>query len=394
MKKGLLLFTVFLLGCQNNGSGSIEPPVDTGYKPMEGNVYENYVQDYEGRKEMDSFTAGINCQYLYTFVDDTKNAYHMDGVFEANLNNEEPIAHMNQHINANGVVISMDGYYYDGTFYNDYSSITYYEEMSYNELKEALLIPMEPTIFPENVIESIIGEEDEANHHRYTITLNKDYAQNLFTDRYDFNDLNKMDDYEVTECVIEDIYDGNGNFVSEKTTCSVDVSYQTSPINIVYTSEVNYVMIDRTDIILTDEQKAQQAQYVSYENIDISELPSNPTDENPDDKPIDLLKKRLLSRLQYSEIEDGIYEQTYNQNEAYTFDFNNHTFIYSNYSIRYVYNWIGDIATMGACTYQVEKDIASSECKDSTLEMMRTVKDYFAMELYYCGLSESQLLEE
>ena len=85
---------------------------------------------------------------------------------------------------------------------------------------------------------------------------------------------------------------------------------------------------------------------------------------------------------------------TYNDREGYVFDFANRTFTYSNYSINYVYNWKGDISSMGGCTFRFEDETASSECADTTLEMMRNVRSYMMMELYYCGVSFEKLQEE
>ena len=62
--------------------------------------------------------------------------------------------------------------------------------------------------------------------------------------------------------------------------------------------------------------------------------------------------------------------------------------------IQYTYNWKGDIATMGSCTVNYQEDKQSSSCEESTVDMMKTVKQYFEMELYYCGLSLDDLQEE
>ena len=86
--------------------------------------------------------------------------------------------------------------------------------------------------------------------------------------------------------------------------------------------------------------------------------------------------------------------QSYNQNEAYTIDFNNHTFKYSNRTINYVYNWDGDIGTMGKCTLNFETSASASDCTEETLDMIRKVKGFLQMELYYCGLSLEELQAE
>ena len=85
---------------------------------------------------------------------------------------------------------------------------------------------------------------------------------------------------------------------------------------------------------------------------------------------------------------------TYNENESYTIDFNNRTFMYSNYSISYVYNWSGNVGSMGKCTVDFATSTSSSECTDETKEMIAKVKDFMRMELYYCGLSLEDLQAE
>lgn len=96
----------------------------------------------------------------------------------------------------------------------------------------------------------------------------------------------------------------------------------------------------------------------------------------------------------YEKADDGSYQISYNDNEAYIIDFKNHTFTYSNYSIRYTYNWKGDVGTMNSCTVNFKNDSSSSNCEESTADMIKTVKQYFQMELYYCGLSLDDLQAE
>ena len=93
-----------------------------------------------------------------------------------------------------------------------------------------------------------------------------------------------------------------------------------------------------------------------------------------------------------------IYDKLYENREnlkigTYTVDFENHQFTYTNYSSKYVYNWVGDTGVFGSsCIYDFNTDQASADCEDSVKEMIQNVKLYFQMELYYCGLSLDDLL--
>jgi 2-hydroxy-3-keto-5-methylthiopentenyl-1-phosphate phosphatase len=60
----------------------------------------------------------------------------------------------------------------------------------------------------------------------------------------------------------------------------------------------------------------------------------------------------------------------------------------------HTYNWKGNVSTMGSCTVNYNTNNQSSSCEDSTVDMMKTVEQYFEMELYYCGLSLTDLQAE
>ena len=118
--------------------------------------------------------------------------------------------------------------------------------------------------------------------------------------------------------------------------------------------------------------------------------------EDENDSPLETFKNRIVSRLGYTEIEnrEDAYRASFNENEAYTIDFNNSTFMYTNYSIDYSYSWKGDIGSMGACSFDYKNEIASSQCNETTIETLKDTKSYLEMELYYCGLTLEELINE
>ena len=76
-------------------------------------------------------------------------------------------------------------------------------------------------------------------------------------------------------------------------------------------------------------------------------------------------------------------------------DFHNHLFTYRNRTSTYVYNWSSDSGGFGsACVYDFRREAGSDSCQESVVEMIRNVKIYFELELYYCGLSLEDLTAE
>ncbi len=207
--------------------------------------------------------------------------------------------------------------------------------------------------------------------------------------------MNNYDNYQVISNEIIDTFDSEGHFISEITTFETSVTSSDQKVGVTFTSSLNYLKIDSTKVTISDELKKKQKEYVYYEDIDTSSISSDSQyDDTEEDTTTATFKKRLVNRLGYEIDDSGAYTQSYNDNESYTINFDNYTFTYTRYSISYTYNWKGNVGTMGSCTVNYAQDKQSSSCEDSTVEMMKTVEQYFEMELYYCGLSLSDLRSE
>ena len=167
------------------------------------------------------------------------------------------------------------------------------------------------------------------------------------------------------------------------------------PININFSLNVNYFFVDETTVEVSEELKKEHQEYVHYQNIDVESISAKVDDESADTIR-DTFKNRLVSRLGYEEVEDreGVYRSSFNENEIYTIDFNNNTFMYTNYSIDYTYNWKGDVGSMGNCTFNYKNESQASECNETTIKTLKDIKSYLEMELYYCGLTYNELISE
>ena len=391
-KTGIILLALALL-C---GCGQIDTEADTTTDPgkeLAGDPAELYSEQLKNRPEAESVSYSVRCDYTFKFSDDTLSSYTMDGILETDQKNS--MAHMVQHILANGMNSSMDGYYYGGKLYNVYNGIEYYEKMELSDVKAALLVPLDVYDFPDAIVQSVSAVETEEGSRVYTIRLNEDSRKDFFHDRYDFYGVTEMDEAEVRDGKITVSFDSEGYFLSENTEFTASFTYSGSPIEAVYTSSVTCFNYDETVITISDEMKKQHKEYVAFEDIDTSQIaPDSDYDDSPEATVTETFRKRLIGRLGYEEIEGGAVQMKFNENEAYTVDFANRTFIYSNYSINYTYSWQGDLISMGKCTYEFESERTTSECQESTVEKMKDVRNYLMMELYYCGLSLDDLRAE
>lgn len=403
MKKLLLTListTFFITGCSNsnqktNSSTSSETTSTKNVKDLKGDAYESFSNSVKNVKDSNSFSAAVNSTYTMSYSDDTKDIFEFDGVLEKEVTDDDTKAHVTQNIESNGGTFNLEGYYYKGKLYNTYNDINYYEEMEYSDLEKTMLVPLHSYAYTQDSIESIKAEEDEDGNIIYTIQLKNDSAADLFSDRFDTYGLNNYDNYQVISNEIVDTFDSEGHFISETTTFETSVTSSDQTVGVTFTSSLNYLKIDSTEVTISDELKKEQKEYVYYEDIDTSSISSDSQyDDTEEDTTTATFKKRLVNRLGYEIDDSGAYTQSYNDNESYTINFDNDTFTYTRYSISYTYNWKGNVGTMGSCTVNYDQDKQSSSCEDSTVEMMKTVEQYFEMELYYCGLSLSDLRSE
>lgn len=403
MKKLLLTListTFFITGCSNsnqktNSSTSSETTSTKNVKDLKGDAYESFSNSVKNVKDSNSFSAAVNSTYTMSYSDDTKDIFEFDGVLEKEVTDDETKAHVTQNIESNGGTFNLEGYYYKGKLYNTYNDVNYYEEMEYSDLEKTMLVPLHSYAYTQDFIESIKAQEDEDGNIIYTIQLKNDSAADLFSDRFDTYGLNNYDNYQVISNEIVDTFDSEGHFISETTTFETSVTSSDQTVGVTFTSSLNYLKIDSTEVTISDELKKEQKEYVYYEDIDTSSISSDSQyDDTEEDTTTATFKKRLVNRLGYEIDDSGAYTQSYNDNESYTINFDNDTFTYTRYSISYTYNWKGNVGTMGSCTVNYDQDKQSSSCEDSTVEMMKTVEQYFEMELYYCGLSLSDLRSE
>lgn len=363
--------------------------------PETDNDYEDYANHLLILKSASSYTVGVKNSYTLNYSDDTSTEYSFDGILEAESTSNNPIAHITEYINGDGLQSSVEGYYYDGRLYNNYNGVTYYEDMDYDALVAVLQTPISILSLKEDEMEDISKSTDN-DVTTYTISLTAEASTNYFLNHYDVSGISSYDNVTVDKGTIKQSFNSQGYFTGEEASFTASVVIDDMTTTISYTSSVSYIKIDETSVTISDSTKEEQAEYVAFDDIDTDSISdADVQSDAPGDTVTETFQKRLINRLNYTKQDDGTYLTEYNDNESYIVDFENHQFIYTNYSSKYVYNWKGDTGVFGtSCNYDFDTEQSSSSCEESVVETIKNVKLYFEMELYYCGLSLDELVSE
>ncbi|MBQ3273088.1 MAG: hypothetical protein IJH44_07605, partial [Solobacterium sp.] len=119
------------------------------------------------------------------------------------------------------------GWYTGGRLYNTYETLQYYEDMSFAQLKQSMLVPVDLMPVDETETETLNRTED-ADAVTYEFILTPAGRTRLFTARYDLYQLGTGKDYEVSSGTIRQTF-RNGILAAEETdfTAAVTVSGET-----------------------------------------------------------------------------------------------------------------------------------------------------------------------
>ncbi|MBQ9328626.1 MAG: hypothetical protein IJ225_08855 [Solobacterium sp.] len=393
-KRILCSLIVLLTGCT-----AVEPtaPVESSPETPEsaslvtGSEYETYRSCYEQSALGKNYTAAVRRVYDMRFGEEAISVYDLDGVLEK----DAETMHLTQHINADGMQSEIEGWYDGSRLYMTYNTVTYYEDMSSANVEEVMLVPVEPVWIAESDIETIT-ETERNDTITFELILTQDAAEKLFRTRYDIYGLDAYENYHVNQGVITQIFYEGNVLTSEEALFRCGVTSGGIDVDVTAETRVGWLKQNTTSVVLSDAQAEEFAGYVHYSDIDTATISdADVTEDYAEDSTIATFKKRLISRLNYTLMDDGTYETDFNETESYRIDFSNSLFIYSNRTSRYVYNWRGNQGGFGdACSIDFDTGKATDGCDESVLEQMTNVRDYFLMELYYCGLSLDDLKAE
>ncbi len=384
-----------LTSCTKNAEPDL-PAIASADTQMEGNVHESYASQVNNAASLDSYTVTVVNSYEMRYSDSTMSAYDLDGMLQVERAKQNPVAHITQNINSNGLRFQMEGDYYDGRCYNTYNGVSYYEDMTLTSLQQTLLVPVRPIVIAESMIDQMQGSKDSLGNISYDISISKDHCKEFFLERYDQYGLNQFDDLQVTKGLIQDLFDADGQFVSEEATFQCTVTLSGETVDVTYHSLASYVQMNETTVSISQETKEKNNSFVAYSDIDTGKIETLTSDDDAaENTTTATFEKRIVSRLNYEKQEDGTYLARFNNdNESYLLNFKQNIFEYSNRTIHYIYNWKSDTGIMGSCTVDFENGINSSDCVESTVSTIHDVKSWLEMELYYCGLTLNDLQAE
>ena len=388
------LIPALLCGCASSSSSAVIESTASASSEASASSdpFERYQAQISNMPERSSWTASVKEDYEMHFSDDTSQAYTMDGVIE--MDEEQSMAHATQNINANGLASELEGYYESGRLYNTYNGVAYYEDMTVSDVQSSLLVPLTPINLKKEQIDSI-DAEDTDSITVYTAVLSADSAASILNSRYDIYGLSQYEDYAVSSGTVTVSFDADGNCIGETSAFTVSLTQDSLPVTIDISTQMNVIRINSTEIEITDEQKNEFETYVKYTDIDTDAIQTLTSDDDSAEANItDTFRKRLVSRLNYTETGTDMYSVAFNTSEGYEVDFGNSQFTYSNYSIAYIYNWKNDTGVHDSCTYSFSDDQKSAGCDDTVVQSLKDAKSDLQMELYYCGLSLQDLSKE
>lgn len=352
----------------------------------------SYLDTLKDVKSADSWTASVESNYQMHYEDDSDVIYSMNGTLEADQVSSRPEAHLHMNIDSDGMPAELDSYYYEGRLYSVYNNVEFYEDQDFSSVEKTLMVPLEAIQITSDQIFSVSKEETD-DETIWTIMLNQNGAESIFRSSYDFYDLSTYDDYQVSSGTLKQTFDGENHLIAQSSSFQASVSYQNSPVSVTADTTLSFTDLDQTQVRISDDLKQKQKSYASYQDIDTSAISSvDPSEDDEGENAIETFKRRLVYRLGYQLQEDGTYLAEFNEHESYRVDFDNHQFIYTNYTSSYVYNWKGDEGGFGStCNYNFSSERATDDCEESVIEQIRNTKSFLLMELYYCGLSLDDL---
>lgn len=395
-RKISLLLALCLAGCAspaNDPQNTAGSTAEAETPSAETNEITSEYNNVSGSlKDADSWTAEVRCTYDMSHENTSVSHYYMDGIIAVQDLKQDPKAHLRQNYSSDGMDSSLSGWFYNDRLYITYNNVNYYDDMCINDVEDLMLVPLEPADIPEKDISSISREMDGGNT-LYKVFLTDQAAEKWFTGHYDFYGVKDADGFDVKQGIITQTFSPSGDIISEAAEFISAIKVQGMDVDVLYDSSCVYSLVGSTNIGLRDQVMAVTGEYLHYSEIDVDEISDYDTEaDSAGTDLIETLKKRLVYRLGYTEQTDGTYLAEYNDGESYRFDFNNSLFIYLNHTSSYVYSWRGDTGGFGStCNYDFASDTGSSTCTEETIEMIRNVRDFLKMELYYCGLSIDDL---
>ena len=399
MRKKKLLVSVLsallIAGCGSSSAAASTAPASTSVPTATADSTGSSAA--ASTASSDSVTVAFSRSYTMDYGEGTVSSiYDLDGTLEeADVNSDSPKAHVQEYIHSGGMESSLEGWYIDGRLYNTYNSVDFYEDMDFSSFEQSLLVPVHPyTVSDSDVAsrtESMDGDEQEI-----TYTLNTDSAKSIFLSHYDVYGLDQYDDFTVESGKITQNVDADDRITKEETSFISTLTSGDVKVTVTATTSVSWLNFGTTTVDISDDQMATLSTFVNYQDIDTSSIAEDDGyDDTPEATVTDTFKKRLINRLGYTVDDNGNYVTNFNDTESYTIDFEHYQFIYRNMSSTYVYNWNGDTGGFSSiCSYDFSTGNKTDGCDDSVVEMIHNVKNFFIMELYYCGLSLSELQAE
>ena len=149
----------------------------------------------------------------------------------------------------------------------------------------------------------------------------------------------------------------------------------------------------KTEITLNDKNKFMHESIYKFSDIGetVIKKPDNLEEYLfPEEDNIENVKMLLEEILGYKR-NGNVLSVKFNDNESYSFDFDNGVFTYTLLSSSSIYNFKNNIGTFNNCTYDFNTFSKSGSCTDEEFERVKYTKIYLGIELDSIGKTLSDI---
>ncbi|MBQ1447385.1 MAG: hypothetical protein IIZ14_09085, partial [Solobacterium sp.] len=195
------------------------------------------------------YTETFRCTYELSYPNNTMQTFDLDGVLEV----EEDEAHYTQNIYGNGASSALEGWYYGGRLYNTYNGVDYYEDMTLDQLKQAMQVQLEPYIPAKSEYSDV-----QITDGTVVYTLTQKAAEKIFLEHYDFYGFDQVKGVEILDGTITQTIE-DGMIAAEAAEFHAALSQSGVDVAILYRSETRKLLFGSTEVTITDDLRDAQA---------------------------------------------------------------------------------------------------------------------------------------
>lgn len=357
MKKIIALFLVlcFLLsGC------SVQQNKD--------DLYNEYLIAATKNVELDSYMADITINLdMITSNDVTISTISKLKIVMDGLNSENFKSFMTMDVTMSGYEMITNMYFVDGYLYVNADDETYVSEMSLTDYMEYIRSyenNLALSADTDDYIDSISKEITDGNAV-YNIVLSTDGINSIFADTFqeeglDINDSSiSISDYAYSVTIDQDGYVSGVNLALNLVVTEDDGTTSATKM----TMDITYSGFNDSHVVLPDDLSLYQSM---TSQVDFRDW--------------------LVSNEGFDEIESGVYQQIYDDEQTFYFDFNDDKYTLEYNGLSYDIYYIQQIGSVNGCVYDFANQ-QDTDCSDDEINVLTYTVQCLAYDLQLANVS-------